>query len=57
VDESVVAEGRGHEDVAAMAAVAAGGTSTGNELLAAKGHTAITAVAGLDSDSCFINKH
>src|SRR6185437_1370536 len=57
VDEGVVAEGRGHENVAAMAAVAAGGASAGNELFAAEGHAAIAAVAGLDSDSCFIDKH
>jgi hypothetical protein len=57
VDEGVVAERRGHEDVAAVAAVAAGGATAGDELFAPEGHAAIAAVAGLDSDSCFINKH
>ncbi len=57
VDEGIVAQGRGHENVAAVAAVAAGGAATGDELLAAEGHAAIAAVAGLDSDSSFIDKH
>ncbi len=57
VDEGVVAEGGGHEDVAAVAAVAAGGTAAGDELFAAEGHAAVAAVAGLDADSCFVDKH
>ena len=57
VDEGVVAEGRGHEDVAAVAAVAAGGTAAGNELFAPEGHAAVAAVAGLDANSCFIDEH
>ena len=57
VDQGVVGEGGGHEDVAAVAAVSAGGAATGNELLAAEGHAAVAAVAGLDADFCFINKH
>ena len=57
VDEGVVAEGGGHEDVAAVAAVAAGGAALGDKLFAAEGHAAVAAVAGLDPDSCFINKH
>ena len=47
----------GHEDVAAVAAVAAGGAALGDELFAAEGHAAVAAVAGLDSDSCFVDKH
>jgi hypothetical protein len=57
VDEGVVAEGGGHEDVAAVASVAAGGTAFGNELFAPEGHAAVAPVAGLDPDSRFINKH
>ncbi len=57
VDEGVVAEGGGHEDVAAVAAVAAGGAALGDEFFAAEGHAAVAAVAGLDADSCFINEH
>ena len=57
VDEGVVAEGGGHEDVAAVAAVAARGAAAGDELFAAEGHAAVAAVAGLDPDSCFINEH
>ena len=57
VDEGVVGERGAHEDVAAVAAVAAGGTAAGNEFFAAEGHAAIAAVAGLDADSCFIDEH
>ena len=53
VDESVVAEGGGHEDVATVAA----GGALGDKSFAAEGHAAVAAVAGLDPDSCFINKH
>jgi hypothetical protein len=57
VDEGVVREGAGHEDVAAVAAVSSGRASAGDEFFAAEGHAAIAAVASLDTDSCFINKH
>ena len=57
VDEGVVGEGGGHEDVSAVAAVSAGGATLGDELFAAEGHAAISTVAGLDSNSCFIDKH
>ena len=57
VDEGVVAQGRGHEDVAAVAAVAAGGSAAGDKLLPAEGHAAVAAVAAFDANSCFIDKH
>src|SRR5271168_73944 len=57
VNQGVVAEGGGHEDVASVAAVAARGAALGDELFAAEGHAAVAAVAGLDTNSCFINKH
>ena len=57
VNEGVVAEGRGHEDVAAVAAIAAGGAALGNKFFTPEGHAAVATVAGLDPDSCFINKH
>ena len=57
VDEGVVGERAAHKDVAAVAAVAAGGTAAGNEFFAAKGHGAVAAVAGLDTDASFIDKH
>ena len=57
VDQGVVAEGGGHEDVAPVTAISAGGTALGNELFAAKGHAAVATVTGFDTDSCFINKH
>jgi hypothetical protein len=40
-----------------VAAVSARGASAGDKLFAAKGHAAIAAVASLDTDSSFINKH
>ncbi len=57
VDEGVVAEGAAHEDVAAVAAVAAGGTAAGDEFFAAEGHGAVAAVAGFDADAGFIDEH
>ena len=57
VDQGVVGEGGGHEDVSAVAAVAAGGAAPGDELFAAECHAAVAAVAGLDADSCFIDEH
>ena len=57
VDQGVVGEGAGHEDVAAVATVSAGGASAGDELFSPEGHAAIAAVASLYSNSCFINKH
>src|SRR5438876_9517995 len=44
-------------DVAAMAAVTAGGTASRNVLLAAKSHAAVAAVAGLHENFGFINEH
>jgi hypothetical protein len=57
VNEGVVAEGGGHEDVAAVASVASGRAALGDKFFAAEGHAAVATVAGLDPDSCFINKH
>ncbi len=57
VDEGVVGERGAHEDVAAVAAVAAGGTAAGDELFAAEGHGAVAAVAGFDSDAGFVDEH
>src|SRR5690242_503904 len=48
VDERVVAERGRHQDVAAVASVAAGGAALGHELFAPEGHAAIAPVAGLD---------
>src|SRR5581483_550132 len=44
-------------DAAAVAAVAAGGSSARNIFLAAECHAAVAAVAGLHVDFCFIDKH
>jgi hypothetical protein len=57
VDEGIVAERGGHENVASVAAVAPGGAALGDEFFAAEGHAAVATVAGLDPDSCFVNKH
>src|ERR1700736_3929172 len=46
-----------HDDVAALAAVAARGSAPRYKLFPAKGHAAISAVAGLDSDFCFVDEH
>lgn len=57
VDQGVVAEGGGHDDVAAVPAVAPGGATLGDKFLTPEGHTAVAAVAGFYADSCFVNKH
>ena len=57
MDEGVVALLGDHDDVAAASAVAAGGTTAGNKLFAAEGHTAIAAVAGFYFYFCFIDEH
>ena len=57
VDERVVAEGGRHEDVAAVAAISAGGATARDELLPAEGHAAVAAVAGFDTYFCFVEEH
>ncbi len=57
VDQRVVALAGFHDDVATLAAVAAGGASAGNELFAAKRETAVAAVAGFDSNCGFVDEH
>ena len=57
VDERVVALAGFHDDVAALAAVAAGRAAAGDELLAAEGQAAVAAVAGFDSDCGFVDEH
>jgi hypothetical protein len=55
--QGVVALRRLHDDVPAAAAVTARRTAAGDELLTPESHAAIAAVAGLHSNSYFINKH
>jgi hypothetical protein len=57
VDQGVVALADFEDDVAAVSAVAAGGSTAGNELFTAKGHAAITPVTGFDPNFGFIDKH
>ena len=57
MDQRVVALRTDHDDIAAMAAVAARGSAARNELFAPEGHAAVAAVAGLDANFCFINEH
>jgi hypothetical protein len=57
MDEGVVALRGLHEDVAATAAVAAGGTAARDELFAAEGHAAVAAVAGFDANFGFVEEH
>jgi hypothetical protein len=57
VDERVVRLARLHDHVAAAATVTAAGSATRDELLPAESNAAVAAVAGLDTDFRFINKH
>ena len=57
VDEGVVGERGGHQDIAAMPAVPARWTAAGDELFAPECHAAVASVAGLDPNSGFIDKH
>jgi hypothetical protein len=57
MDQSVVALAGFDDDVSAAAAISAGRAAARNKLLAAKGHAAVSAVAGLDLDSCLIDEH
>jgi len=57
MDERIMAFAGFHNDVAAAAAVAAGGTAARNKLLPAKGHASVATVAGLNPNDRFINKH
>src|SRR5258708_38491106 len=57
MDQSIVALTRFHEDVATAAAISTTRAAARYELLPAKRNAAVTAIARLDPDSCFINKH
>ncbi len=57
VDQRIVRERAGHQDVAAVAAVSAGGASARDKLLAPEGHAAVATVAGLDPYPRFVDKH
>jgi len=46
-----------HDDVAAAPSVAARRTAAGHEFFAPEGHAAVAAVAGFDTNFCFINEH
>ncbi len=55
--ERVVALAGFHDDVAALAAIAAGGPAARDKLLPAECHAAVAAVAGLYLDFCFVDEH
>jgi hypothetical protein len=57
MDERIVALAGFHDDIATAATVAAGGATARDKLLPSKGHTSVAAVACLNPDYCFINKH
>ena len=57
VDQRVVGEQGRHQDIAAVATVAARRPAPGNELFPAKGHAAIAAVSGLDAYFGLIDEH
>jgi hypothetical protein len=46
-----------HDDVAALATIAAGRASARDKLLAAEGHATVAPVAGFDSDFGFVDEH
>ena len=57
VNQRVMALAGLQDNVAAMTAVAARRTAARNELLPAKGHASVAAVARFDLDDCFVNEH
>ena len=57
VDEGVVRERGGHEEVATMASVASGWASTRDEFFAPEGHATVAAVPGFYANFGFVNKH
>ena len=57
MDESVVALARFHDDVPAVATIAAAGAAARDEFFAAEGDASVAAVAGFDADFGFVNKH
>src|SRR5579859_7200503 len=57
VDQRIMALAGFHHNVAATAAVAAGGAAARDKLLPAKGHASIATVTGLNPNDRFINKH
>src|ERR1700761_957643 len=56
IDQRVEAVGDLDHDVAAAAAIAAGGATELDILLAAERHAAVTAVAGANIDLCFVEE-
>src|ERR1700676_3321553 len=56
VDQRVQSIDRLDDDVAAAAAIAAGGSAELDILLAAERHAAVTAVAGADIDFCLVKE-
>jgi hypothetical protein len=57
MNQRVVALAGFHDDVSALAAIAAGWTTARDELLPAKGKAAVAAVACFDSDYGLIDEH
>ena len=55
--ERVVALAGFHDDVAAFAAIAAGGSAARDKLLPPKGKAAVAAVTSFYADCGFVNKH
>ena len=57
MNERVMALAGLHHDVAALAAIAARRSAARHELLAAKGHAAVAAVARFDPNFGFVDEH
>ncbi len=57
MNQRVMALARLHDDVAAMAAVAAGRAAAGDKFLAPEGHASIATVASFYSNFNFVQEH
>src|SRR6185312_15055616 len=55
--QRVVAFAGFHDDIPALATIAAGGTTARDKLLPAKGEAAVATVAGFDSDYGLVDEH
>jgi hypothetical protein len=57
MEQGVAVDGCGHDDVAAVSAIAAAGTAARDILLASEGQTAVPPVTRFDRDFYFVDKH
>jgi hypothetical protein len=57
MDQRVVPLAGLHDDITALASITAGRSSARDELLAPESHTAVSTVAGFDSNFGFVDEH